>query len=117
MISTFPSTASYINGASINYADSLLVNTFEDGLSRQARQYRRRLLNYSVNYLICDLCAFQDWVTTDLCHGADYFLWVNPFCKKKTVRARIKEGQVSYKQLSNQLDRFEASMIIETWEF
>jgi hypothetical protein len=116
MISKFPSTASFVNGASIAYADKLLVNTFEDGLPRQARQYRRRLLNYDLTYLICDLCAFQTWVTTDLCHGANWFLWDNPFCEKQTVRARIKEGLVSYKQVSNQLDRYEVTMTLEVWE-
>ena len=117
MITTFPDCASIITGTKLSYVDTLLANKFEDGLSRQASQYRRRLMQYQVQYVTCDLCAFKKWVTDDLCHGARWFMWVDNTCLDPVLRrARIQGGEVTYTELNKQHSHHQIDMIIEAWE-
>ncbi len=115
---TWPSAAKMkFDGFAVK-REPTVMRTQTEGLAKQTRVKSRALVTRAIVAYFAsasDYQAFLTWFNTDLSAGASWFDWTDP-ADGVTKTARIVGGDLASETPRRKLfDRWEISMMIETW--
>lgn len=108
---------SYINVLERGYSErrinDLRTTEFERGPQRRSPINCKAMYEITFNVSICkdDYLKFLKWYDNDICHGSNWFLWLDP-CLGTYRTVRFKSDDL---QFSKDYSVFNATFTVESW--
>ena len=106
------------SGFSKTLSSSVIRSEFERGIAKQRRYQSTVIIKRRINVLICgkdNLQKFINFINGDT-QGGSYWFWIYAEDVKKTILARLTEHEFDFNPLEKQLDSWETSLQLESFE-